>query len=207
MMQFDHIAVAATTLAEATEHVEAALGVKMQPGGEHAVFHTHNTLLGLEDGLYLEAIAINPAAPRPERPRWFDLDRFSGPARLTNWICRCDDMDALLGQMPDLPPDGAGQPVDLQRGDLRWRMAVPPSGVLPYDNCWPALIQWQTTQHPADRLAASGVRLKRLIVSHPQADDLRTALAPMLHDARVVFDTGPAGLRAEFDTPHGPRAL
>ncbi|MBM1815269.1 VOC family protein [Pseudosulfitobacter pseudonitzschiae] len=207
MMQFDHIAVAAATLAEAIEHVESALGVKMQPGGEHAVFHTHNTLLGLEEGLYLEAIAINPAAPRPDRPRWFDLDRFEGPARLTNWICRCDDMDAVLKQMPNLPPDGAGQPVDLQRGDLRWRMAVPASGVLPYDNCWPALIQWQTTQHPADRLATSGVRLKRLIVSHPQADDLRAALAPILHDDRVVFDTGPAALRAEFDTPHGPRAL
>lgn len=50
MMQFDHIAVAAATLAEAIEHVESALGVKMQPGGEHAVFHTHNTLLGLEEG-------------------------------------------------------------------------------------------------------------------------------------------------------------
>lgn len=207
MMQLDHIAVAAATLAEATAHVEDALGVPLQQGGEHAVFHTHNTLLGLDDGLYLEAIAINPDAPAPDRARWFDLDRFSGPARLTNWICRCDDMDALLAQMPDLQPDGAGQPVDLQRGDLRWRMAVPPSGILPFDNCWPALIQWQTAQHPADRLTARGVRLSRLIVSHPQADTLRAQLAPMLNDKRVVFDTGPAALHAEFDTPNGKRTL
>lgn len=207
MMQFDHIAIAGATLAEATAYVEDALGVSMQAGGEHAVFHTHNTLLGLADGLYLEAIAINPDAPVPDRARWFDLDRFSGPARLTNWICRCDDMDALLAQMPALAPDGAGRPVDLQRGDLRWRMAVPDSGVLPFDNCWPALIQWQTSQHPAQRLAASGVRLMRLIVTHPRADDLRAALAPMLDDARVVFDAGPAALHAEFDTPHGPRTL
>ena len=73
MIEFDHIAISGETLAEATEHVEAALGVSLQPGGEHAVFHTHNTLLGLEDGLYLEAIAINPNAPTPDRPaglRW-----------------------------------------------------------------------------------------------------------------------------------------
>jgi hypothetical protein len=207
MMQFDHIAVSGATLAEATAHVETALGVSLQPGGEHAVFHTHNTLLGLADGLYLEAIAINPGAPQPTRARWFDLDRFTGPARLTNWICRCDDMDALLAQLPDLPPEGAGRPVDLQRGDLRWRMAVPAGGVLPFDNCWPALIQWQTTQHPAARLTPSGVSLSRLIVSHPRADDLRSALGPCLNDSRVVFDTGPAALHARFDTPHGTRSL
>ncbi len=85
-MILDHIAVSGTTLPEAVAAVEEALGVRMQPGGEHAVFHTHNALLGLADGLYLEAIAINPDAPVPERPRWFDLDRFAGPARLTNWI-------------------------------------------------------------------------------------------------------------------------
>ena len=113
-MELDHIAVAGETLAEATAHVEAALGVPMQPGGEHAVFHTHNTLMGLADGLYLEAISVNPAAPVPERPRWFDLDRFAGPARLTNWICRCDDLDATLAALPD----GFGAPVELQRGDL-----------------------------------------------------------------------------------------
>ena len=139
-MLLDHLAVSGATLAEATAHVEDALGVRMQPGGEHDVFHTHNTLLGLEDGLYFEAIAVNPAAPDPDRPRWFDLDRFSGPARLTNWICRSDD---LTGELAAVPMD-LGAPVALQRGDLRWSMAVPASGRLPFDNCAPALIQWQT---------------------------------------------------------------
>ena len=95
-LELDHIAVAGETLQQATDHVAHSLDVAMQTGGEHAVFHTHNTLSGLGDGLYLEAIAINPDAPDPDRARWFDLDHFSGAARLTNWICRCDDMDALL---------------------------------------------------------------------------------------------------------------
>lgn len=96
MMRLDHIAVSGGTLTEATAAVEDALGVQMQSGGNHDVFSTHNTLLGLEGGLYIEAIAIDPAAPKPERPRWFDLDRFSGTARLTNWICATDDMGATL---------------------------------------------------------------------------------------------------------------
>ena len=39
------------TLAEATAHVEAALGVPMQaPVANMRFFHTHNTLMGLADG-------------------------------------------------------------------------------------------------------------------------------------------------------------
>jgi len=201
MIEFDHIAISGETLAEATEQVETALGVSLQQGGEHAVFHTHNTLLGLEDGLYLEAIAINPNAPTPDRPRWFDLDQFFGPARLTNWICRTQDLPTALGSIPhDL-----GAPVALQRGDLRWDMAVPTSGLLPFDNCAPALIQWRTDLHPATRLTPSGVRLKRLTVCHPNAEDLRAPLP--LEDDRITFETGPAGLHAAFDTPHGPREI
>ena len=202
-MELDHIAVSGMELAEATRHAEDVLGAVLQPGGEHAVFHTHNTLLGLEDGLYLEAIAINPGAPQPERPRWFDLDRFDRPPRLTNWICRCADLDATVAALPD----GFGTPVSLQRGDLRWRMAVPDSGVLPFDNCAPALIEWEGTDHPAQRLKPSGCRLMSLEVHHPEAAALAALLAPQLANERIRFLPGEAGLRAVFETPAGARAL
>ena len=202
-MELDHIAVAAQTLAAATAHVEAGLGKKLQQGGEHAVFNTHNTLLGLEDGLYLEAISINPNAPVPDRPRWFDLDRFKGGPRLTNWICRCDDLDATLTALPR----GFGTPVSLQRGDLRWRMAVPADGLLPFDNCAPALIEWEGDAHPAARLTASGARLEILSVSHPKAGELAALLAPHLSDPRVRFEEGPVGLRSQFDIGEEIRPL
>lgn len=199
MIEFDHIAVSGETLAEATLHVEKALGVQMQNGGEHAVFHTHNTLLGLADGLYLESIAANPAAPKPDRPRWFDLDRFKGAPRLTNWICRCQDLDAALAALPD----GFGSPVDLARGDLRWRMAVPQSGILPFDNCAPALIEWQTDLHPATRLAPSGLSLLQLEVRHPEASALQNILSPLLRDTRVQFKAAPPRLSATFQRSDG----
>ena len=199
-MELDHFASAANTLAEATAHVEEALGVPLQPGGEHAVFGTHNRLLGLADGLYLEAIAIDPEATPQRQPRWFDLDRFEGAARITNWICRSSDLDSTLAALPV----DAGAPVSLTRGDLSWQMAVPNSGILPYDNIFPALIQWQGP-HPAPRLTQQGCSLRRLVVSHPEAQALAELLP--LDDARVVFEPGPAALRAEIDTPHGLRHL
>ncbi|MTI00674.1 VOC family protein [Roseibium sp. RKSG952] len=199
-MILDHLAVAGETLEAAAAHVEEALGVKLQEGGKHARFGTYNRLLGLADGLYLEAIAVDPNAPAPEFPRWFDLDRFSGTPRLTNWICRVEDIEADLVSLSE----GAGQPIDLERGALRWRMAVPPSGRLPFDNLFPALIQWQGDLHPAQMLQASGCRLRRLVVFHPDALDLAKLLGPL---ELVEFDSGPVAMRAEFETPRGMRVL
>ncbi len=202
MLDLDHLAVAAETLEEGREAVETALGVTLQPGGQHAHFGTHNMLLGLEDGLYLEVIAIDPSAPKPDHARWFDLDRFDGWARLQNWICRSEDLDDYVAHAPQ-----AGHPVALERGDLKWRMAVPENGQLPYDNAYPAVMQWQSAGHPAARLAPSGCRLTRLIVSHPDAEALGHDMEGQLDDQRIVYESGPAALRAEFETPFGPRVL
>lgn len=202
-MELDHLAIAGETLDEARYYVEEALGVPLQKGGKHNLFGTHNFLLGLEDGLYLEAIAIDPDAQAPNRPRWFDLDRFDGSPRLTNWICRTDDLDAVIAELPS----GYGQPTDLQRGDLKWRMAVPKTGVLPYDNCAPAIMQWQTHIHPAQLLKPSGVGLKRLTIRHPAAETLQKELHQRFFDKRVVFERGDPGLSAVFDTAHGEREI
>ncbi|VAW01883.1 FIG00993280: hypothetical protein [hydrothermal vent metagenome] len=202
MMQLDHLAIAAKTLEEGRAMVEQALGVSLQPGGKHQHFGTHNLLLGLEDGLYLEVVTIDPEAPKPKYPRWFDLDRYKGAPRLNNWICRTDDMAGVLTTLPQ-----AGHPTALSRGDLRWQMAVPGDGILPFDGMFPALIEWQCEAHPAGLLRASGCRLERLIVSHPQAATLKALIGDMFADVRVSFEEGPAGLRAEFKTPVGVRAL
>lgn len=201
-MRLDHLAVAAESLEAGRAHVEDCLGLHLQPGGQHAHFGTHNLLLGLEDGLYLEVIAIDPEAPAPDRPRWFDLDRFKGCPRLANWICAVQDLDVAVARHPD-----AGQPVALARGDLRWRMAVPDNGLLPWDNLFPALIEWQGSVHPSARLTPSGARLRRLVVSHPEAVALQAALHADLRDDRVGFEVGAAGLRAEIATPNGVRVL
>lgn len=203
MLTLDHLAVAASSLAEGVDLVEQALGVALAPGGVHPLMSTHNRLLGLGD-IYLEVIAIDPTAPTPPHPRWFDLDHFSGRPRLTNWIVGCDDLDAALASLPQ----GVGVPVDLARGDLRWRMAVPADGLLPFGNAHPALIQWQGEAHPAQRLTDLGVRLDLLEIETPDADALTAALGGNFTDARVKIFQGPEkSMRAQFTTPHGPRVL
>ncbi|MDP2080560.1 MAG: VOC family protein [Pseudotabrizicola sp.] len=199
-LRLDHLAVSCTALDAGAAAVEAALGLPLVSGGRHAHMGTHNRLLRLGD-LYLEVIAIDPDAAAPSWPRWFDLDRFSGAPRLTNWVAACDDLDAALLHAPD----GAGGAMDLARGDLRWRMGVPDNGRLPFGGAFPALIQWQGP-HPAPRLPDTGARLARLVVSHPEAVALRAALSG-LTDARMVIEPGSLTLCAEIDTPHGRRVL
>ena len=203
MLRLDHLAVACTALAEGVAAVEAALGVPLAPGGEHATMGTHNRLLSLGPQEYLEVIAINPAAPPPGRPRWFDLDRFDGPPRLTNWVAACEDMGAALA----MAPEGTGVPMDLQRGDFRWTMAVPDDGRLPFDGCFPALIRWQGAAHPAPRLPDHGIRLTGLTLRHPLADALRAALGALTRDPRLTVEPGPVALHARFCTPQGDREL
>ena len=201
MWELDHLAVSARTLEEGVAHVEAALGVSLAGGGKHAYMSTHNRVLGLGPSDYLEVIAIDPEAPPVAHPRWFRLDEFSGPPRLTNWICRVPDLEVALGRAPK----GAGRAVALTRGDFRWRMGVPDDGRLPFEDCFPALIEWQGGLKPQDRLADAGCRLLRLEVFHPDADALRAQVA--LSDKRLVFLTGARALRATIDTPHGVRIL
>ena len=203
MLAFDHIAMSSVDLAEGVATVEAALGLRLSGGGEHPLMATHNRLMGLGD-LYLEVIAPNPAAIRPNWPRWFDLDNFLGQTRLTNWVASSKNLTADLA----LCPNGTGVPMSLQRGDYRWQMAVPADGKLPFDGAFPALIEWQGTLHPAQALPDSGARLTRLEIAHPKAEDLKAALSPLFHDPRVVILQGPAkAMRATFTTPHGIRVL
>ncbi len=204
MISLDHIAVAGETLEDAVAHVEATLGVELQPGGVHVEMGTHNRLLSLGPGLYLEAIAINPEADHPKHPRWFDLDRFCGVPRLSNWIVRTDNLAAALAGAPA----GMGVPIGFTRGDFAWSMAVPGNGSLPFDGAAPALIRWDTALHPADRLPDEGCRLIELEISHPDAIELLSAF-PALRDLPqvVVIQGDKSSLRAMIDTPGGVRVL
>ncbi|MEM9344456.1 MAG: VOC family protein [Pseudomonadota bacterium] len=198
MLSLDHLIVVGETLDAAAAHVEAALGVPTQAGGRHDAMGTHNRLLGLGPGVYLEAIAIDPAGRTPEMPRWYNMDRFTGPPRLTHWAARTPDLDTALAMMPP----GTGAPLALKRGDYAWTMAIPETGQTPFDGMSPALLSW-VGPHPADALEDRGCTLNWLGIQHPDID----SLAPLIDLDHIRISAGPMGLRAEIETPNGPRVL
>jgi len=172
----DHIIVAAATLDEGARWVERELGVAMVPGGKHALMGTHNRLLALGKGVYLEVIAIDPEAPAPKRPRWLALDSPAmrsrlarGPA-LVHWVERTDNIDAELGG------DAEMQILDLERGRYHWRIGVPRDGSIPGAGTRATLIQWKG-EHPAAALPPSGCELVRFAHEGARLEAVFTAPA------------------------------
>jgi hypothetical protein len=80
-----------------------------------------------------------------------------------------------------------------------------PTGKLPFDGLFPALIEWEgTAVHPAPRLPDQGVRLKALELHSPEAEALRAALAPTDRRTRASPSGRPTRPHARhLDTPDG----
>ncbi|MCU0931980.1 MAG: VOC family protein [Serpentinimonas sp.] len=231
MAGLDHLVVAARTLEEGVQWCEATLGVTPGPGGEHALFGTHNRLLRLGDGEgpvaepppYLEIIAINPAAqPARAAPlkRWFDLDDEALQARLAqqgpqliHWVARVDRLDAVLAAWDALGLQ-RGAPIAASRatpqGLLEWRLTVRDDGARLLDGCLPTLIAWGP-RHPVTDMPVSGLKLKDFRLLHPDAQLLTQALQVAGLGAVPVQATAAgaaaAGLCATLTTPRGEVVL
>jgi hypothetical protein len=205
----DHIVITARSLAAGVDHVRRALGVTPESGGEHPRMGTHNALLRLGEATYLEVIAVNPNAPRPNRPRWFELDGVdaSGAPRLATWVARTDDIQSAVAASPlvlgDIEP--------MSRGPLKWRITIPANGSLPAQGLAPTLIQWSDSPHPAGKLRDAGCSLLRLEGFHPEAETIRDMLTCVAFEGE--FSISPVSrqtqpyLVAHIHTPHGVRRL
>ncbi len=191
MAEIDHIVIGARTLEEGAAWIEAHLGVKPQPGGRHEGAGTHNMLLGMGPDCYLEIIAPDPSQPEPPHPRLFDLDdpatrtMLESEPRLLTWVARTPAMDAVMAR---LGPRGGGIR-EMQRGELHWRMAIPPQRQ-DMDNLIPALIEWRG-ERAGRRLRDSHVRLLGLEAEHPEADALRAALSERGLEEALAVKRGP----------------
>jgi hypothetical protein len=206
----DHLVYAATTLAQGIDYFAELTGIVAQPGGKHAGMGTHNALVRLGERLYLEIIAIDPLVPPPSRKRWFDLDDgdlradLLGRPKLVHWVARTGDLGRAVAQCGYEP----GAMLPFSRGDYRWRITVPDDGRRPGRGVLPTLIQWDVTEHPADRLPNAGATLEQLAATHPEPAPIRRSLERLgLDDTmRVTFDRV-VRIAAMLRTPRGLVAL
>jgi Glyoxalase-like domain len=210
MLHLDHITIAALTLEEGVAYAQDALGVAIPPGGAHPLMGTHNHLLRLGEGLFLEVIAPDPSSGPPARTRWFGLDdramraSLAPSPRLVTWVVRTTDIAASLAGVEG----AAGPAVTVTRGALSWLISVPADGSMPFGGAFPTLIEWPAGPHPASRMGDHGCALKSFRVEHPQARRIGAMLAPHFTDPRVSIGEGMAPrFEAVIETPHGPRRL
>ncbi len=210
----DHLVVAAATLAQGVEWCEATLGITPGPGGQHALMGTHNRLCRIDGpgfaNVYLEIIAIDPAAPAPGRTRWFGLDapalqaRIADAPQLVHGVARSAMLDMhrwgliTVGLQPGNPVK-AGR--DTPQGRLEWQILLRDDGTLLCGGALPTLIQWQG-RHPTLAMPDQGVALKAL---HLQGVPPRAREVLRLRGVEHR-ESGPA-VRAVLVTPKGEVVL
>ncbi len=214
MIELDHLVVAARILDQGVRWVRDRVGVAPDAGGQHVGFGTHNALLRLDDDVYLEVLAPDPAQPDPPRPRLFGLDGDAtrallerGP-QLLHWVVRTRELAAALQRLAaaaGVAPAAIGIATPMQRGQLRWMLALPPDGSRPPCGL-PSLIDWGDTPRPCSRLPDRGVRLERLEIA--AAASTVAALADLERDPRVALAPGaPVRCAARLSSPSGTVTL
>jgi Glyoxalase-like domain len=153
------------------------LGHPLEAGGQHVGFGTHNRLLNLSQGVYLELIAIDPSQGTPEKCRPFELDTWSANARPGNVQLRhvVARTTLSISQLAVSYPKLIGTQTLMQRGELRWIITLNAQGHLPGDGGFPTVIDWGTTAHPSGRLLPSPISFDRLAWESPHAKALERA--------------------------------
>lgn len=122
-MRLDHLVLLVPDLDAATRQWSRR-GFTVTPGGTHAEGHTHNALICLADGAYLELIAFR--APRRTTHRWDRMRPFPG---LIDFAVRVNDIRATVAALArrgvkySAPVEGGrARPDGIT---LRWRGAHP----------------------------------------------------------------------------------
>ncbi|MFM0321355.1 VOC family protein [Caballeronia glebae] len=217
-LKLDHLVIAARTLEEGAQFVAAKFGVETTPGGAHPLMRTHNRLLNLWGGAYLEVIAVDPSAASAEapRPRLFALDdpamrhrlEAHGP-QLVHWVARVDRPKSLV-RWREQYPERIAPVAAMSRAGNTWGLTVPDDGAFPAwqnagDGALPSLIQWDTPRHPSGSLPETGVALRTLTGFHPHAQAVSEQLAWLgaAHLMHVEQTAGAPVLVAQFDLPDG----
>lgn len=211
MLQLDHITVIAPSLAEGVAHVRSCLGIDVPFGREHPDMGTHNHLLRLGESVYLEIIALNPDAPKPDRARWFGLDDqaamradWDSGRRLRGWVARTSDIDAVLARHETV----LGRKVDFTSANGSFCFAIPDDGALPLDGAAPSVIDRLGKPPSVAVMAEAGARLQSVILEHPEPARVIALYRSLgIADPPVVTKGERLRYRALIETPNGLREL
>jgi len=199
--ELDHLIWAVPDLDLGVQEMERRTGVRATYGGRHPGVGTHNSILDLGQGRYLEILAPDPTQNR--FASFGSLVRDLEKPKLLSWAVRTRDIRALS----EAAKDGGLRPgvvLSLSRrtpsgATLSWRLLQVEGHA--HGPLMPLFIEWRTQEHPS-RQAPQGCRLESLSIRSPQADELRGHLNLLGLKLSITSADAP-GLRAELSSRAG----
>lgn len=200
--KLDHIVWAVPDLEEGRKLFAELTGVQAVSGGKApGRSESHNALVSLGDGAYLEIFAPRVAM---SRGRWLDLVQ-DGKPHLASYCLRVEDeFTDLLKAIPAAGLQATGpRAMGRVRPDgvaLKWKLLnISGSKV---DDSLPFFIDWLGSRpHPSEDSPA-GARLHHFEVRHPDAAEVTRIFKTLAIDLPVVHAEQPA-LALHLDTPKG----
>ncbi len=202
LSRVDHLVYGVADLGQGIDAIERLLGARPVIGGRHPAYGTHNALLSLGPGTYLEVIAPDPGLPVPTHGRVFGLDSLRGP-RLVTWALRTEQIERDAARAEAASVDVGAITLGAREtpggATLTWRLTDPYAMGL--GGAVPFLIQWDRSDHPA-RSTPSGGILTGFRIEHPDLEHARVALQAL--GAPIQVTSGPVcRLIAEIRTDGG----
>ncbi|HKJ18716.1 MAG TPA: VOC family protein [Xanthomonadales bacterium] len=202
----DHVLYATSNLEQGMDEIESLLGVRPARGGHHPQFGTHNALLSLGAGVYLEVIARDPDLPEPEGGAFVDVPD-GAQSRLVTWVMQTSDIEQTVAAARaadiGIGKISVGRRENPDGSTVSWQATDPYA--MPFDGALPFVINWGKTPHPSATTPAGG-RFEQLLIEHPQAESVRSGLA-VLGLNLEVSEAKEYRLVAKIRTPDGEVTL
>ena len=203
--EVDHFMWAAVDLELASAEFERLTGVHPAFGGRHMGFGTHNALVSLSNGSYMEVLALDPEQDTGG-PLGAEIALLTSPEILAFHIKRAD-LESVVSVYQEMNIAYTG-PFDLsrQRPDgevLRWRLLLAESPV--YKHALPVFIDWMDAPHPS-KSAPAGCELIHFEVGYPYNEELSSLYEKLDVTVPVVYSREPYA-KATLDTPKGKVVL
>jgi hypothetical protein len=201
LRQVDHLVYATPDLAAGVERIEALLGIRATPGGQHPGEGTRNALVALGPTSYLEIIGPDPEQGTLDHPRRFGIDTLTAP-RLVTWAAKGRNLTQTVNDAGRIGV-ALGEVIAGSRRTpagalLSWQTTSQRAAIA--DGIVPFFIDWGTTPHPASS-AAPGATLIALRAEHPDSANVQRILNQLGFDMPVT--KGQSG--ALVATIAGPR--
>lgn len=175
----DHIVYAVPNLEKGMDMIERNFGVRPVYGGQHKNQGTHNALLNLHNGSYLELIAIDKQNTIVKPPRWMGVDLITEPT-ITRWAVRSDNIkeDIDLFKRLQIPVGKilAGSRKKLDGSTLSWEMSAPSSQAKV--DPLPFIVDWKDSVHPSQSLPQVCL-LVYFAISHPESASMKTLFSEL----------------------------
>lgn len=200
--KIDHLVYAVPDLKKSIKDLSKLLGVEVIYGGEHKSEGTHNALVNLGNGCYLELLAIDKNNTNISKKRWMGMDLLTEPM-LTRWAIKSDNLEEdaaiLKAAHPQMGNIKTGSRKKTDGSTLSWALSMPLAA--PLVEVLPFALDWKDSIHPTESLP-DVCQLVELQATHPEPDTVLPTLEALGVTISLKKNTN-ASLTAVIQSPNG----